>query len=213
MMEPLQLTEDTKRYLDLLKQALTGSLYDESAWMVMEAEKSSGWRALLKPHVLMRSGLVRFLRKQSVVLVKQQPYDPEIRDSGEDWPLIGYTMVGLRRLDNVWACVEQVLRTGVPGDLIETGAWRGGTTMFMRALLRAYGITDRAVWVADSFEGMPIPASRSDGWDLSEVQYLKVSLESVKRNFQKFDLLDDQVHFLRGWFTWMVQRVAPGCAD
>jgi O-methyltransferase len=32
------------------------------------------------------------------------------------------------------------------------------------------------------------------------VDYLKVSLEAVKANFEKFGLLDDQVRFLKGWF-------------
>jgi len=37
--------------------------------------------------------------------------------------------------------------------LIETGVWRGGATIFMRAILKAHGVTDRTVWVADPFEG------------------------------------------------------------
>ncbi|MCP5059850.1 MAG: macrocin O-methyltransferase, partial [bacterium] len=82
----------------------------------------------------------------------------------------------------------------------DPGAWRGGTTIFMRALLRRYGVTDRTVWVADSFEGLPVPESASDGADLSDVEHLKVSLSQVKSNFARFDLLDDQVRFLEGWF-------------
>jgi O-methyltransferase len=30
---------------------------------------------------------------------------------------------------------------------------------------------------------------------------LKVSLEQVQANFRKFDLLDDQVKFVKGWFS------------
>jgi O-methyltransferase len=70
----------------------------------------------------------------------------------------------------------------------------------MRGLLKAYGVVNRTVWVADSFEGLPIPKSESDGWDYSQSDFLKVSLEQVKSNFEKFDLLDDQVKFLKGWF-------------
>ena len=39
-------------------------------------------------------------------------------------------------MDSLRHAVEQVLRDGVPGDLIETGVWRGGACIFMRALLR-----------------------------------------------------------------------------
>ena len=66
-------------------------------------------------------------------------------------------MIGLKRLDNLQSCVEQVLRDGIPGDLIETGVWRGGACILMRAILQAYGDTARTVWVADSFAGLPPP--------------------------------------------------------
>src|SRR5262249_9601439 len=86
------------------------------------------------------------------------------------------------------------------GDLIETGAWRGGATIFMRALLKVNGVKDRVVWVADSFRGMPVPKNGQDGFDESHVDMLRVSLERVKANFARFNLLDDQVRFLAGWF-------------
>jgi hypothetical protein len=69
-------------------------------------------------------------------------------------------MIGTRRLDNIQALIEQILQTQVPGDLIETGIWRGGSTIFMRGVLKAYGVTDRTVWVADSFAGFPRTNSR-----------------------------------------------------
>jgi O-methyltransferase len=97
-------------------------------------------------------------------------------------------------------CVETVLRESIAGDLIETGAWRGGITIFMRALLKVHGDTQRRVWVADSFEGLPAPKNENDGWNYSNVDYLKVSLEQVQNNFRRFGLLDNQVQFLQGWF-------------
>ena len=42
------------------------------------------------------------------------------------------TMIGLRRMENLETCVRRVIEDGVPGDLIETGVWRGGATIFMR---------------------------------------------------------------------------------
>lgn len=109
-------------------------------------------------------------------------------------------MVGQKRMDNIQFCVESVLKNDIDGDFIETGAWRGGSTIFMRALLKIYGDEHRKVWVADSFEGLPVPKNKDDGANLSAVQTLKVSLEQVKSNFKRFDLLDDKVVFLKGWF-------------
>jgi O-methyltransferase len=148
--------------------------------------------------------IIHFLAKRELRLMKVVPYDPEKRRVGRDWPVLADTMIGLARLDNLQHCVEDVLRQRVPGDLIETGVWRGGATIFMRAALKAYGVTDRTVWVADSFEGVPppnpdkYPADAGDRWHTYE--YLAASLESVRSNFARYGLLDDQVCFLKGWF-------------
>jgi O-methyltransferase len=113
-------------------------------------------------------------------------------------------MIGLKRLVNVRECVESVLADGVPGDLIETGVWRGGTTIFMRAILKVHGVSDRRVWVADSFEGLPAPDEgrfpHDRGIVLHRFPQLAVSLEQVQDNFRRYGLLDDRVRFLKGWF-------------
>jgi len=113
-------------------------------------------------------------------------------------------MIGFKRLANLRACVETILDDGVPGDLIETGVWRGGATIFMRAILKARGVTDRLVWVADSFAGLPAPDTdrypRDEGITLHKFPQLAVSLERVQENFRRYGLLDQQVQFLKGWF-------------
>ena len=127
-----------------------------------------------------------------------------IRQEGGGWPQMAHTMIGVKRLDNLQFCVEDVLARGVPGDLIETGAWRGGACIFMRAVLKAHSVTDRIVWVADSFEGLPKPNAekfpQDAGLRLHAVPGLAVSMEEVMANFQEYGLLDQQVRFLKGWF-------------
>lgn len=182
--------EINERYIDLLKKTLTASIYEESGWQV---KRESG-----KRHI--KNVFLKYLKNKSYLVVKVRKFDVAARENGKDWPMFGYTMAGHRRLDNVQLCVSDVLKNNIPGDFIETGAWRGGTTIFMRALLKVYGVTDRKVWVADSFEGLPAPKDEEDGSDLSQVDYLKVSLDQVKSYFEKFDLLDDQVGFIKGWF-------------
>ena len=144
-----------------------------------------------------------------------------MRANGRDWPRFAQTMVGLKRLENVQHCVEQVLADGVPGDLIETGVWRGGVVIFMRAILEAYGDASRAVYAADSFQGLPPPdvaAYPADtGSRLHDAEPLVVSRADVERNFRLYGLLDDRVRCLEGWFkdtlptvadrTWAVVRL------
>ena len=93
-------------------------------------------------------------------------------------------MIGRKRLDHLQTCVETVLCEEVPGDLIETGVWRGGSVILMRGVLAAYADPKRRVWVADSFRGLPPPDGK---WQidarsrLHEVELLAVSRAQVER--------------------------------
>jgi hypothetical protein len=114
-------------------------------------------------------------------------------------------MIGFERLRNIRALMRQVVIDNVGGDCVETGVWRGGACIYMRAVLKALGIVDRKIWVCDSFAGLPTPdAARYPSQDQGEVHHtydaLAVSLETVQESFRKYGLLDEQVNFLKGWF-------------
>jgi hypothetical protein len=119
------------------------------------------------------------------------------------------TCVPRRRLDQVESCVRRVVADGVPGDLLEAGVWRGGVAIFMRAALLEMSVSDRDVWVADSFQGLPEPdAARypkeAATWEspvLREIDHLAVSLDRVETAFRALGLLDERVRFLPGWFS------------
>jgi hypothetical protein len=170
---------------------------------------------------LMKRALTNTIYRDPPIPNPIQPldeYDDGRRSSGQDWPSVAHTMVGLARLDNVQECVATVISDGIPGDLVETGVWRGGTTIFMRAVLRAYEDTDRLVWAVDSFEGMPEtgpeshPRDRQFPWHMAN-HVMAVSVDTVRSNFAAYGLLDEQVRFLKGWFrdtlpTAPIDRVA-----
>lgn len=138
-------------------------------------------------------------------LAEGTEFDLAKRVSGTDWPTRAHTMVGMARLDDLQRRVESVLADGVPGDLIETGVWRGGACIFMRGMLAAHQVSDRRVWVADSFQGIPPTAEAANPLDRwmrldSFNDVLGVPEETVRANFARYELLDDQVAFLPGWF-------------
>lgn len=143
------------------------------------------------------------------------PFDTMRRRVGGDWPSQAHSMIGQERMFNLRCLCEYAIVHDVPGDFIETGVWRGGASIMMRAVLAAYGVTDRKVWVADSFAGLPPPDAERYPHDAGDILYraaqLAVSLEEVKRNFDLYDLLDDQVRFLKGWFkdTLHVAPIGP----
>lgn len=138
-------------------------------------------------------------------------FNANLREHGWDWPSVAFTMVGTKRLANVRTVLESVIGERVPGDFVETGVWRGGACIMARAVLMAYGVTDRRVIVCDSFEGLPPPNAEAypadQGSDFHNYSDLSVSLDQVKANFAKYDLLDDQVVFLKGWFRDTMPKI------
>jgi hypothetical protein len=129
-------------------------------------------------------------------------FDPNIRNRGFDWPKNAFSMIGAARMRNFR--VKRVISGNVPGDIVETGVWRGGASILARAVLAAYGVQDRRVILADSFEGLPPPDKdrypADEGSIFHEYSELAVSEDKVRSNFEKFRLFDDQVVLLNGWF-------------
>jgi hypothetical protein len=132
-------------------------------------------------------------------------------ENGTYWPSRAHTMIGRQRLDNIQYCVEKVIENKIDGDLIETGVWRGGATIFMKAILKIFDVKDKIVYVADSFEGLPEPEPEKYPVDNEDehfkVDFLKVSLDEVKENFLKYNLLDEQVRFIKGFFKESLKEV------
>ena len=150
---------------------------------------------------LMKKSLMNLIYDNDTNMMSGDSYDKELKICGAIWPSFAHTMIGLPRLNNIQFCMENILMKNIPGDFIETGVWRGGATIFMRSILKAYGIHDRKVWVADSFEGLPPTEYKDDlKLRLNEVDCLAISMEEVQLNFDKYGLLDEQVLFLKGWF-------------
>lgn len=74
----------------------------------------------------------------------------------------------------------------------------------MAGILKSLGIEDRDVWVADSFSGIPV--SESDSQDRQDVvdeweDRFAASFEEVKANFLRYDLLGENIKFLKGFFA------------
>jgi O-methyltransferase len=133
---------------------------------------------------------------------------------GDFFPYRADTMIGMKRLDNLQFCVEDVLKNNIEGDFIETGVWRGGASIFMKILLDFYNNTKKVVFVADSFEGLPAPDIVKYPQDEGSVYHLekilKVSIDEVKNNFQKYHVLDNNVKFLKGWFSTTMKDPSIG---
>jgi O-methyltransferase len=119
-----------------------------------------------------------------------------------------YTMVPEESLADLADQVRTVLTESVPGAFVECGVWRGGASFLMAELLKRARVSDRKVWLLDSFEGMP-PPRQIDGrraleWaqetdDAAYRDNLRVSQEKV-RKFAAALGIDSYTEFVEGWF-------------
>ena len=201
-MEP-SLRDDTAQllYLDLMKRVLTRTIVYET-YVSLDTSAHAPAKKIYK---LLLPLIKRVFEKKGLAIVRPFKPDWSSREQGGDWPPEAETMVGLKRLDNVQECLTDVLRSGVPGDIMETGVWRGGCCIFMKAILAAYRDTTRNIFLADSFEGLPKPDAQHYPVDAGDVHWahsdvLAVPVEAVKENFRRYGLFDDRVKFLKGWF-------------
>ena len=194
-------------YLDLMQRVLTDTIFldDPLAHYVMHrAKPTMKWYKRQALEVVVKLLAPYRIKLVEAVGIADPAARAAARERGADWPARAHTMIGTKRLDNLRFCVESVIEHAVPGDLIETGVWRGGACIFMRAILKAHGVTDRTVWLADSFAGLPAPNPTEYGADAGDTHHtfedLQVTLEQVQENFRRYNLLDQHVRFLQGWF-------------
>jgi len=110
------------RYLDLIEKSLANAIHGESGLEVWLARVT---QRLRHPYLSRRGAIA--------------------------WPPRAQSMLSAQRLRNVRELTELTLKDSIPGNYIETGVWRGGACILMRAVLAAYDVTDRKVFCADSF--------------------------------------------------------------
>ena len=140
----------------------------------------------------------------SIGPIASATHDPAIRDSGSDWPASAHTMIGRARLHNLRTLAERMIAKEVEGDFLEAGVWRGGACIMMAAVVAAHE-SDKNIYVADSFCGVPPPAPDRFPADARDEHFkfaqLAVPLEQVQRNFRKYALLRENVIFVPGLFS------------
>jgi len=70
-----------------------------------------------------------------------------------------FTMTSKNRGFALYEAVNHVISNDIPGYFVECGVWRGGSSMIIALTLLARGITHRAIYLFDTFEGMTAPSA------------------------------------------------------
>jgi cephalosporin hydroxylase len=187
-----RLRRTTRRYLDLLRDALLDVHYLENELRIKHLLESAAAGREASPKKL--ANPARHLATSLGELKQERDAGGLSRDQ-ESAPFgsddLAYAGFGRVRLEHLEACLEVIREEGVGGDLVDAGTGRGGAAIFMRGFLEAYEIDDPKVWIADRFDGRDSAAA--DG----EPRF-PPDLNTVRDGFSAFGLLDDRVVFLQG---------------
>jgi len=70
-----------------------------------------------------------------------------------------FSLTSLHRLASTQDAVRYLIQNTIPGAIVECGVWRGGNMVVAAHTLQALGLTDRDLFLYDTFEGMPPPTS------------------------------------------------------
>ena len=159
-----------------------------------------------------RSMLATPMQRAVGRLTSAQNLIPEIA-SGDVEMMARYRDFTLTSIERQWALISSIRylnAAGIEGDIVECGVWRGGSMMLAKDLCSDSPLA-RRIYLYDTFAGMSEPtgdvvshierparetfqATPSDGHN----GWAEASLEDVKENFRRAQLLDDSVVFVEG---------------
>ena len=71
-----------------------------------------------------------------------------------------FTMTSSERLWVLLSATRYICDQGITGAFVECGVWRGGSVMAMATALKGRGVTDRQIWLYDTFAGMTEPTEK-----------------------------------------------------
>lgn len=130
-----------------------------------------------------------------------------------------YTMTSRERQHALYDAVRHIAKAGIPGDIVECGVWRGGSSMIAAEALMKEGDTARTLYLYDTFAGMSEPTEKDvnlhgrdarSRWtglqkaDFNEWDYAPI--EDVEANMRATGYPMEQVRLVKG----KVEETIPG---
>ena len=119
------------------------------------------------------------------------------------------TMIHIPNLNNLHDLLTYVMENNLDGELVETGVWRGGAVIFMATFNKFYNL-NKKIYACDSYEGLPKNSIYQEdaivNGNVKQFDYA-VSLEEVQNNFLKYDVLDENVIFVKGFFEDTMKNI------
>lgn len=168
---------------------------------------------------MIKQSILNFIEKAGYRLIKQGQLlygEPVPNELEKDFLEIyqkcrPFTMTSIERMYAAWKAARYVAQNQVSGAIVECGVWKGGSTMVMAYALQQMGVTDRLIYLYDTYEGMSEPTEKDkdlsgtsaqgtwvDNQTDSVNEWCYSPLEEVQKNLQSTGYPIENIHFVKG---------------
>jgi O-methyltransferase len=136
-----------------------------------------------------------------------------------------YTMTSRARMKGLYNAVKYVVERNIPGDIVECGVWRGGSSMLAALTLLEIGATQRLLYLYDTYEGMTEPTEHDVDFKGNTAQELLnaeqnhdddqdniwayASIDIVRRNLFSTGFAEDQMMLIKGPVEETIPETMP----
>ena len=123
-----------------------------------------------------------------------------------------FTMTSVEKMYALYSAVDYILSRNIQGHFVECGVWRGGSSMLVARMLQLRGITDRKIYLFDTFEGMSEPTQddvdykgnnaskllKENEHNKEESVWCLASIEDVEKNIKLTEYSLENITFVKG---------------
>jgi O-methyltransferase len=129
-----------------------------------------------------------------------------------------YTYTSVERMYALYQATRYIVRSKIPGAIVECGVWRGGSMMMSALTLKQMGATDHQLYMYDTYAGMAEPTEidgieANHGWRSNQKQshnaWCYAPLEEVRKNMAATRYPDDKIRFIEGKVEDTIPQTVP----
>ena len=155
--------------------------------------------------------------------IKKKTFKKEKAINQEEYEIIKlgmqYSMASWERLYANLNSIKYLINSQIEGSIVECGVWRGGSMLTMLKTLKQYSVTNRDIYLYDTFTGMSAPSKEDGNFAHKKFKELQTGVEEsnwccadlcdVKSTIKLADYPQEKIHFIKGKIEDTVPNTMP----
>ncbi|MFL5745096.1 MAG: TylF/MycF/NovP-related O-methyltransferase [Niastella sp.] len=132
-----------------------------------------------------------------------------------------FTMSSIERMYSLYQSIHFIIDHNLPGDFVECGVWKGGSSMIIALTLKELGVDNRSIYMYDTYEGMSEPTdddkdlhgstaeSQLNTAEKTENIWCYSTIDEVKANMQRTGYPSGKIVFCKGKVEDTIPHTIP----